>query len=147
MTSAAVEAYLAGLPLERRATVEAVRKVILENLPDGYREGISSGMLGYMIPLEAFPNTYNKQPLIYIALAAQKNYYSLYMIAAYMDPDELTALREGFTQTGRKLDMGKSCVRFKRLEDLPLDVIGASVARTPPAKYIAQYEFNRTKVG
>jgi hypothetical protein len=101
------------------------------------------GMISYEISLEVYPSTYNGQPLSYAGLAAQKNHYALYLMAVYGDPAREARLREGFAQAGKKLDMGKSCVRFRRLEDLPLDVIGEVIASTPPDELIATYERSR----
>lgn len=140
-----VDAYLAELPDDRRAVVAAVRKTILDHLPDGYVEGMAYGMIGYAIPLSRYPDTYNGQPLGYIALAAQKNYYALYLNGVYQDPEQLDHLRKAFAAAGKKLDMGKSCVRFRRLEDLPLNAIGEIVASTPPAAFIATYEAVRAE--
>jgi len=143
--AATVEQYLAELPEERRDVVSTVREMVLRNLPEGYRETMSFGMIGYGIPLERYPDTYNKQPLAYVGLAAQKNYYALYLMGVYgEDGAPARLLKEGFAKAGKKLDMGKSCVRFKKLEDLPLDVIGRVVASTPPDAFIAQYERART---
>lgn len=138
--AASVDEYLASLSEERRDTVSAVRALILEHLPAGYVESVNFGMLCYSIPLSHYPDTYNKQPLAYVSLASQKNFVSLYLMAAYQDSEQGRLLREGFARAGKKLDMGKSCVRFRRLEDLPLDVIAASVASTPPEAFIRQYE-------
>ncbi len=140
-----VRDYLAALPPERREVIAAVREVVVRNLPDGYREAMNWGMISYEIPLERYPETYNGQPLGYAALAAQKNHYALYLYCAYTDPEEEERLREGFQRAGKRLDMGKSCVRFKRLDDLPLEVIGAAVASTPPEAFIARYEEARRK--
>lgn len=137
--TATVDAYLDELPDERREIVAAVRKVVKKNLPKGYKESMGYGMINYCIPLDEYPDTYNKQPLCYAAIAAQKNHYALYLMSAYSG-DQEAVLREGFARAGKKLDMGKSCVRFKKLEDLPLDVIGKVIASTPPKEYIAQYE-------
>ena len=136
-----VAAYLDELPAERRAVVSAVRDVLLQRLPAGYEERMNWGMIAYEVPLARYPDTYNKQPLAYAALAAQKNYYALYLTCAYQDGER--RLRDGFAAAGKKLDMGKSCVRFKRLEDLPLDVIGDVVASTPPDAFIALHEASR----
>ena len=138
-----VDEYLAELPEDRRAVVSAVRDVVLRNLPAGYREAMGYGMITWGIPLEEYPDTYNGQPLGYAALAAQKNYYALYLMTPYQDPAQEQWLREAFAAAGKKLDMGKSCVRFKKLDDLPLDVIGDVIASTPPEKHIAQYEASR----
>jgi hypothetical protein len=140
-----VQEYLDALPDDRRAVVSAVRDVVVRNLPDGYTESVGFGMLTYGIPLERYPNTYNKQPLGYVALAAQKNYYSLYLTCAYMDAARTRSLADEFEKAGKKLDMGKSCVRFKKLDDLPLDVIGRAVASTAPDDFIAQYEASRRR--
>jgi hypothetical protein len=140
-----VEKYLEELPPERREVVSEVRKTILENLPEGYAESMNWGMISYEIPLEDYPDTYNGQPLGYLALAAQKRYYSLYMMGVYGDPEQEAKLEEGFEEAGKKLDMGKSCLRFRKLEDIPLYVIGELVASTPPQVMIAQYEKSRKK--
>ncbi len=143
--AATVDEYLAELPEDRRAVVSAVRDVVLRNLPAGYTETMSYGMIGYGIPLERYPDTYNKQPLGYAALAAQKNYYALYLLGVYQDSAQERQLREAFAAAGKKLDMGKSCVRFKTLDDLPLDAIGRVIAATPPHAHIAQHEAARAK--
>jgi hypothetical protein len=141
--AATAEAYLAELPEARRAVVAAVRETILRNLPDGYEESMAWGMLSYGIPLTRYPDTYNRQPLVYVGLAAHKNAYSLYLTCVYVDAAQEQRLRDGFAAAGRKLDMGKSCLRFKRLEDLPLEVIGESVASTPPERLISLHEASR----
>jgi len=140
-----VAGYLTELPKEKREVLAAVRKVIQKHLPRGYREAMAWGMIAYAIPLERYPATYNGQPLCYAALAAQKNYFALYLTCAYGDPGEAQKLRDGFRKAGKKLDMGKSCVRFRRLEDLPLDVIGDVIASTSPEAYITRYEGARAK--
>ena len=140
-----VAQYLEELPPERRAVVSAVRKTILANLPEGYAESMNWGMISYEVPLERYPDTYNGQPLGYLALAAQKRHYSLYMTAVYQDPEQEAKLREGFKKAGKKLDMGKSCVRFRKLDDIPLDVVGDLIASTPPDELIARYEESRKK--
>jgi len=132
-----VARYLAELPAERRASIARVRAVIRKRLPKGYRESMNWGMICYAVPLSVHPNTYNGQPLCYVALAAQKNYVALYLMPVYMNPALLNALKAGFKQAGKRLDMGKSCVRFRSSTDLPLGVIGDIVASTPMAKFIA----------
>ena len=141
--AATVEEYLEGLPEERREVVARVREVILRNLPRGYRESMNWGMIAYEVPLEKYPDTYNRQPLGYAALAAQKNYLVLHLVGVYQDSELEKKLREGFARAGKKLDMGKGCVRFKKIEDLPLEVIGEAVAATPPEKFIEQHEKGR----
>ena len=134
------EEYLSELPPERAEVMSVVRQVILENLPAGYVESMNWGMLCYEIPLERYPKTYNGQPLAYAALAAQKHYYALYLMGDYADPAAEQRLRDGFAKAGKKLDMGKSCVRFKKLDDLPLDVIADAIAASTPDEHIAIYE-------
>lgn len=143
--AATVEEYLQELPEDRREVVSTVRNVILRNLPEGYTETMAWGMITYGIPLERYPTTYNGQPLGYAALAAQKNSYSIYLLGAYADPEQEAALREAFRREGKKLDMGKSCVRFKKTADLPLDDIGQLIAATTPDQYIARYEASRAR--
>ena len=140
-----VEAYLDELPPDRRATVGAVREVIRENLPEGYEEGIEYGLIGYYIPLERYPKTYNKRPLGLAALAAQKNYFSLYLNNVYQDGEAAQWFKDAYRATGKKLDMGKSCVRFKKLDDLPLDLVAEAIRRTPVDELIEQYESSRRK--
>jgi hypothetical protein len=138
-----VEAYLAELPEDRRVVAEAVRAVILANLPAGFEEGMQYGMIGYYVPLERYPVTYNGQPLGVAALASQKRHLSLYLMGIYGDDGESTWFRERWAETGKKLDMGKSCVRFRRLDDLALDVVGEAIARTSVDHFIAGYERSR----
>jgi hypothetical protein len=139
--------YLATLPDDRRAVIAKVRDLILQHLPDGYRESFNWGMISYEIPLERYPNTYNRQPLSYMALAAQKNYYALYLMCVYQSPARQAWLKEQFAQAGKKLDMGKSCLRFRALDDLPLDAIGQLVASVTPEAFIADYEAARQGAG
>ncbi len=141
-----VEEYLAELSEERRAAVEAVRSVVLEHLPEGYEETMQFGMIGYVVPLERYPVTYNKQALQYAALASQKNYMSLYLMCVYGDEESQRWFAEGFKSRGKKLNMGKSCVRFKRVDDLPLDLIGEAIARMSVAEYIELYEAARSRM-
>jgi hypothetical protein len=142
-SAATVDEYLEQLPPDRREVVAAVRRTILEHLPDGYTETMAFGMPSYGIPLETYPGTYNGQPLSYAAVAAQKNYYALYLTNVYSDPVLERQLRDRFAAAGRKLDMGKSCIRFRTLDDLPLDAIGDIVAATPPERHIEVYEAAR----
>jgi len=135
-----VAEYLAALPADRRRVVEAIRNLIRAHVPDGYREGIWWGCIGWSVPLERFPDTYNGQPLGYVAIAANKNYYSLHLTMLYMDPKREAAFRAAFAKAGRKLDMGKGCVRFRSLDDLLFDVIAREVASFPVQAWIARYE-------
>lgn len=139
-----VDEYLDSLPEARRTVVGAVRDVVRHSLPAGYSETMGYGMISYTIPLERYPETYNGQPLCYAAIAAQKHHYSLYLMCAYGSTEESDWLKNEFVRAGKKLDMGKSCVRFKSLEDLPLPAIGELIARTTPERFIARYEASRT---
>jgi hypothetical protein len=152
MKSAAttVEGYLAELPEDRRAVIEAVRKVILENLDEGYEEGIQYGMIGYYVPHGVFPAGYHcdpRQPLPFAALASQKGYMSLYLMCIYGHESLRSWFEDAWVKAGMKLDMGKSCVRFKKLDDLALDVIGAAIRRVPARKYIAYVESAQAGAG
>ena len=144
--AATVGEYLAGLPPDRRSILSKVRDVIRRRLPKGYEEGMGFGMISYTIPLERYPDTYNGQPLCYAALASQKNHCAVYLTGAYADPDVEKAIRDGFRRAGRTLDMGKSCIRFRTADDLPLDVIGDAVASVTPDAFIARYESARRAV-
>ena len=135
-----VEAYLAELAPEAREVISKVRSVVLENLPQGFVEVMNWGMITYEVPLSVFPNTYNKKPLMYAALAAQKNHYALYLTAVYQDDNKLKKLQGDFAAAGKKLDMGKSCVRFRKLENLPLEIIGDLIASISMEDFVKQYE-------
>jgi hypothetical protein len=143
--AASVSAYLKSLPADRRKVVSAVRDVVLENLPQGYRESINWGHISYEVPLERYPDPYNGQPLCYAGLAAQKNHYALYLMGVYANPKVGKALAWEFKKRGKKLDMGKSCLRFKALDDLPLDVIADVIGSTSVDEMIAYYEKSRTR--
>jgi hypothetical protein len=141
--AATVDEYLRDLIDERRAAIEAVRAVILANLPEGFVEGMQYGMIGYFIPLERYPDTYNGQPLGVCALANQKRHMALYLMGIYADDAEASWFKERWRESGKRLDMGRSCVRFRKLDDVPLDVVGAAIARTSVADFIAAYERSR----
>ena len=132
-----VKEYLASLPADRRAAIGAVLKTVRENLPKGYQESMNWGMISWEVPLSVYPDTYNGQPLAYAALASQKNYMAIYLCNVYGIPALRKELVAAFKAAGRKLDMGKSCIRFKKLEDLPLDIIGRMVAATPMSAFVA----------
>ena len=140
-----VEQYLAELPPDRRQAISAVRGAILGHLPAGYHETMQSGMIAYVVPLEMYPDTYNLEPLQYVALASQKRYMSLYLMNIYGDEEAERWFTEQYRASGKKLDMGKSCVHFKSLDDLPIDVIGQVVARTAVDEFIERYEASRAR--
>ena len=140
-----VAEYIAKLPKDQAQAVEAVRNVIRENLPKGFEESMSATGITYSIPLSRYPKTYNKQPLMYAALAGQKNYCALYLMSAYGHEAHAKALRDGFEAAGKKLDMGKSCIRFKTADDLELKVIGRLIGSATPEKWIEIYEASRKR--
>ena len=143
--TATVEDYLAGLPPDRRLALEVVRQVILEHLPAGYEEVMQYGMVSYVVPLERYPVTYNGQPLAVASLANQKRHMAIYLMGVYGEDGTQDWLRARWAETGKKLDMGKSCLRFRRLDDLALDVVGEAIARTPVDDFLAAYERSRGK--
>jgi hypothetical protein len=143
--AATVEEYLQELVPDRREEIQAVRELVLDNLPPGYVETMNWGMITYEIPLERYPETYNKQPLMYAALASQKRYLSLYLMCVYSHRESRIWFEERFKASGKKLNMGKSCVRFRRVEDLPLDLIAETVAGTSVEDYIRFYEASRRR--
>jgi len=140
-----VSEYVASLPEERRATVSKLRSFVKKHLPKGYKEQIGWGAITYAVPLKLLPDTYNGEPLCYAAIAAQKNYYSLYLMSAYGDPKQMKWLADQFKKRGKKLDMGKSCLRFKSLDDIPLDVVSEVIASTPMEDYVSRYRETRKK--
>lgn len=142
-TATSVQDYLLSLTSEQRSVIDPVRSMIISHLPLGFVETINWGMLSYEIPLELYPNTYNKKPLNYIGLAVQKQYFSLYLMPAYMDLKVYQTLMDAFEKAGKKLSMGKSCIRFKKVEDLPLDLIGSIIASHTVESFIAAYEVAR----
>lgn len=119
--------YLAEMPPDRREAIEKVRETILQNLPEGYEEVMNWGMITYQVPLEVYPDTYNKQPLMYAALANQKNHMAVYLTGIYMDEELNQEFEASYKKTGKRYDVGKSCVRFRKLDDLPLPLIGESI--------------------
>jgi uncharacterized protein YdhG (YjbR/CyaY superfamily) len=135
-----VDEYLANLPEERRVAVETVRNTILTNLPDGYEEKMNWGMITYQVPLEVFPDTYNGQPLMYAALASQKNHMAVYLTSVYALPGKAEEFEAAYRATGKRYDMGKSCVRFRKLDDLPLNLIGRTIAAVDLKTFVADFE-------
>jgi hypothetical protein len=133
------EEYLARLPDDRRDAIAQVVDVVRDNLPAGYEEGMQYGMIAWYVPLSSLPATYNGQPLGLAAVANQKHYMSLYLNSVYGDADTEAWFRQAFAATGRRLDMGKSCVRFRRIADLPLEVIGQTIARADLDPFVARY--------
>lgn len=139
------EAYLAELPPERAALVARLRDLINANLPDGYVERMSWGMIGWEVPSDRYPDTYNGQPLVYAALAAQKNYTALYLNCVYASSERTERLKARWAESGRKLDMGKSCLRFKRPEDIAETVLAETIRSIPVDRFIAEHEAGRSR--
>ena len=140
-----VDEYLAELPPERAAVIEEVRELVLANIPDGVVESMNFGMIAYQIPLSRYPGTYNGQPLMYAALAAQKHYYALHLHSAYADEQTVEELREAYGEAGIKIDMGKSCLRFKKLDDFLPAAAARAIAACTVEDYIELYEASRPR--
>ena len=138
--AATVKEYLDELPEGRRKALSKVRSAIRKNLPKGFEEVMNWGMICYQVPLKTFPNTYNKQPLMYAALASQKNHMAVYLSCIYADSKQRDWFENAYKATGKRLDMGKSCVRFRKLEDLPLDLIGKAISRVDLKEFLSHYE-------
>jgi hypothetical protein len=144
-SATSVTDYIASLPKQQADAIAAVRKVLRANVPKGFEESMSTTGITYSIPLSRYPKTYNKQPLMYAAVAAQKNYCALYLLSAYGHEPHAKELREAFKTAGKKLDMGKSCIRFKTADDLELEVIGRLIGSITPEKWIEIYEASRKR--
>lgn len=138
-------AYLAALPAERRRAIAAVRKVVKTHMPKGFQEAMTWGMITWGVPLRRCPDSPNGQPLCYVALAAQKNYSTLYLMGAYADTGRYKALKAAFVKAGKKFDMGKSCLHFQRAEDLELDAIGDLIGGTTVDEWIALMKKSRER--
>lgn len=138
-----VAAYLKELPPDRRAAVEAVRQVILANMDPQLEEGMQYGMIGWYVPHAVFPEGYHcdpKQPLPFACLASQKNHLSLYLMSVYADGTaEEQWFRDAWAKSGKKLDMGKCCLRFKSVDDLALDVIAEAFRRASVQQHLMNY--------
>jgi uncharacterized protein YdhG (YjbR/CyaY superfamily) len=146
MTSTATtpQEYIDSLPAERKAAMEQLRQVIAENLPDGFSEEMGYGMMGYAVPHSLYPAGYHcdpKQPLPFVGIASQKNFIALYHMGIYAMPQLLQWFQEEFPKHSKsKLDMGKSCIRFKKPEQIPFALIGQLMQKVTPEEWIAVYE-------
>ena len=138
-----VEQYLNELPEDRKESLSIVREAIVKNLPTGYVEVMNWGMITYEVPLETFPDTYNGKPLMYVALASQKNHMSVYLMGCYMSPEIRNKFENAYKQSGKKFDAGKSCIRFKKEEDLPLELIGKTIGSMSVEQFIENYLLSR----
>lgn len=136
-TATTIEGYINLLPPDRQETVITIRNAIKTALPHGYEEAMNWGMICYQVPLSTYPNTYNGQPLMYAAIASQKNHLAIYMTGLYITPELLADFERDYKAAGKTLDMGKSCIRFKKLEDVPLEVISNYIAKVTPDQLIA----------
>jgi hypothetical protein len=137
------EAYLDELPKERAGFVARLRDLVNANLPGGYVERMSWGMISWEVPLELYPDTYNGQPLVYAALAAQKNHTALYLNCVYASRERTERMRSAWAAAGKTLDMGKSCLRFKQVEDVAEAVLAETIRSIPVERFIAEYEAGR----
>jgi len=142
-TTKTVKEYIEELPEYRRETIEKVRELILKHLPEGYQETINWGMISYEIPLDRYPDTYNNQPLSYLGLAAQRNYNALYLMPVYQDEELEEWLSEEFEKANKKMDMGRSCLKFQTVDDLPIEAITKIIAHQTPDEFIESYEEKR----
>ena len=143
-----VSAYLKSLPADRRHALGTVRRVIRQRLPTGYQEAMNWGMIAYQVPLRICPDTYNGQPLMYAARASQKHYMAVYLSGSYSAPGAYRAFEKAYKTTGKRWDVGKSCVRFRTLDDLPLELIGrsnASMSVEAFVKRVAKVQPTRSK--
>lgn len=142
-TPASPKAYLDSLPDDRRKALSAIRATIRKNLNTGFKEGIQYGMIGYFVPHSVYPEGYHcdpKQPLPFASIASQKSHIGIYLFCLYSNPGDMERFVKEWKATGKRLDMGKSCVRVKKLEDVPLEVLGRAIKRVTAKKFIASYE-------
>jgi len=135
-----VKQYLNELPNDRKKAISIVRQTILENLPEGYDEVMNWGMITYEVPLETYPNTYNGKSLMYAALASQKNHMAVYLMGCYMVPEVRNEFEKAYKKSGKQFDAGKSCIRFKKIDDLPLDLLGKTIASMDVNEFIELVE-------
>jgi hypothetical protein len=140
-----VEQWLASVPAERKDAINAVRNVVNEHLPPGYEETVDWGMLAWVVPLATLPDTHNGRPLMLAALGAHTKIMTIYLMTVYGDPKIRKEFETAYKQAGKKLDMGGCCVHFKKLDDLPLDVVASTIARVGVDQHIEHYRSSRPK--
>ena len=140
-----VSQWLASVPADRKDAIDAVRAAVNEHLPPGYEETVDWGMLAWVVPLATLPDTHNGRPLMLAALGAHTKLMTIYLMTVYGDPKIRKEFETAYRRTGKKLDMGGSCVHFKTLADLPLDVVGKTIARVTVDKYIERYQQSLTR--
>lgn len=131
-----VEEYILEIPLDRQEAILKVRELILDNLPRGYEEVMNWGMITYQVPLSVYPDTYNKKPIMYAALASQKNHMAIYLSSIYINEEKRERFEKEYRATGKRYDVGKSCVRFRKLDDLPLNLIARTIASVEMEDYV-----------
>ena len=141
-----VNQWLASVPAERKDAINTVREVVNRRLPRGYEETVDWGMLAWVVPFATLPNTHNGRPLLLAALGAHRKLMTVYLMSVYGDPKLRREFETAYKKTGKKLDMGGCCVHFKKLDDLPLDVVGNTIARVAVDQYVERYENARTKI-
>lgn len=144
-TAASPAEYVRSLPDDRRPAIEAVRRVVNDNLPPGYEEAMNWGMITWQVPLATYPDTYNGQPLMYAGLASQKRYMALHLMGIYTSPAAREAFEAAYRATGKRFDAGKACVRFRKLDDLPLDLVAETIAALPAAELVRLAQAARRK--
>ena len=135
-----IEQYLNELSDDKKEAISIVRQTILENLPEGYDEVMNWGMITYEVPLETYPNTYNGKPLMYVALGSQKNHMAVYLMGCYMVAEVRNEFEKAYKKSGKRFDAGKSCIRFKKIDDLPLDLLGKTIASMDVNEFIELVE-------
>jgi len=144
--AATPEEYIQEIPVERQAAFKKLRAVIKKNLPKGYKEGMGYGMMGWDVPHSIYPAGYHcnpKDPLPFMGIASQKNFIAVYHMGVYADPKLLKWFQAAHAKASpKKLEMGKSCIRYKKPEDIPFDLIGELASKITPAEWIATYEKN-----
>ena len=141
-----VGAYIDSLPHERASVISEIRSLVNKNIKSGFVETMRRGMISWEIPLDTYPETYNSQPLNYISLAAQKNNYSLYLMGCHaVSVEERLAFEKSYEDSGKRMDIGKSCIRFKKIEDLPLPLIVKYIKRYSLKEFVQIYEDSRNR--
>ena len=139
--------YIDNLSTDRKHAISKVRDIILSNLPKGIEEVMNWGMIAYQVPIKSYANTYNGQPLMYAALASQKNHMAVYLSGIYSDEKLRKKFIEDYKLTGKKMDLGKSCVRFRKIEDISLELIGSAISALDVKSFIELYNSVRSKKG
>jgi hypothetical protein len=138
-----VKEWLASVPAERKAAIDAVRAAVNEHLPRGYEETVDWGMLAWVVPFARLRQTHNGHPLMLAALGAHRKLMTIYLSSVYEDPKLRREFETAYRKTGKKLDMGGSCVHFKTLDDLPLEVVGDVIGRVTVDEYVERYARSR----